>query len=424
MAAHLVLLSSVSFGGFPTVLPDVHAFTVGKGWITDQELADFFAVSQVAPGPNMILMMSFIGLKVGGIPGAIASALATFGPPCTIYYFSYTLWGRFRDRAWQRVVRRGLTPLTIGLVVTGGYVMAGSAAVGWRSVALTAAAAALMLGSQTQSDLDPDSGWRCGRARAALTLAWKGSIWVIHPSSALLGFEMHHGWVTRSLCTLLAVGLLAAKAEAQQPCGWRRPPWAWCAPSASRSPRPTSSSAASRRSSRVALVARVCAFLEKRLFIEGAEVKKGDLLYRLEQPPFQAQVQANQATVAQFEAQHRNAELTLERAQTPVEDAGRPAIECRCRARLGTRAGGADRRRPGAAADSRDQSRLYRDPRADRRQDQPHRGHRRQRRLADQRHPGDDRQPGSDVCALPGFRTRTALDLRDRYAAKGGSARS
>src|SRR6516165_7761666 len=66
---------------------------------------------------------------------------------------------------------------------------------------------------------------------------------------------------------------------------------------------------------RVALVARVNAFLEKRLFVEGAEVKKDDLLYQLEQPPFQAQVNYNKANVAQLEAQHRNAELTLERAQ-------------------------------------------------------------------------------------------------------------
>src|SRR5215472_10460928 len=66
---------------------------------------------------------------------------------------------------------------------------------------------------------------------------------------------------------------------------------------------------------RVALVARATAFLEKRLFVEGAEVKQGDLLYQLEQPPFQAQVDNNKANVAQLEAQHRNAELTLERAQ-------------------------------------------------------------------------------------------------------------
>ena len=42
---------------------------------------------------------------------------------------------------------------------------------------------------------------------------------------------------------------------------------------------------------RVALVARVSAFLEKRLFVEGSEVKKGDLLYRLERAPFEAAVQ-------------------------------------------------------------------------------------------------------------------------------------
>lgn len=66
---------------------------------------------------------------------------------------------------------------------------------------------------------------------------------------------------------------------------------------------------------RVALVARVSAYLEQRLFVEGAEVKKGDLLYVLEQPPFRAQVDAAKASIEQFQAQHRNAQLTLQRAQ-------------------------------------------------------------------------------------------------------------
>src|SRR5580704_3283387 len=66
---------------------------------------------------------------------------------------------------------------------------------------------------------------------------------------------------------------------------------------------------------RVTVVARVTAFLEKRMFVEGSEVKKGDLLYQLEQPPFQAQVDAAKANVEQLEAQHRNAQVTLTRAQ-------------------------------------------------------------------------------------------------------------
>jgi membrane fusion protein (multidrug efflux system) len=66
---------------------------------------------------------------------------------------------------------------------------------------------------------------------------------------------------------------------------------------------------------RVNLVARVAAFLEARLFTEGGEVKKGDLLYRLEQAPFQADVQAKEAQIAQFKAQLRNADVTLARTQ-------------------------------------------------------------------------------------------------------------
>ena len=50
----------------------------------------------------------------------------------------------------------------------------------------------------------------------------------------------------------------------------------------------------------VNIVARVTAFLEKQLFDEGVEVKKGDLLYQLEKGPFEADVAAKQAQVAQF----------------------------------------------------------------------------------------------------------------------------
>ena len=67
---------------------------------------------------------------------------------------------------------------------------------------------------------------------------------------------------------------------------------------------------------RVNIVARVTAFLDKQLFTEGAEVKKGDLLYQLEKGPFQADVAAKQAQVEQLQATLVNARLTTERART------------------------------------------------------------------------------------------------------------
>jgi membrane fusion protein (multidrug efflux system) len=67
---------------------------------------------------------------------------------------------------------------------------------------------------------------------------------------------------------------------------------------------------------RVSVVARVTAFLEKRLFTEGAEIKAGDELYRLERGPFEADLAAKKAVVAQLRATLENATLTTERART------------------------------------------------------------------------------------------------------------
>ena len=63
----------------------------------------------------------------------------------------------------------------------------------------------------------------------------------------------------------------------------------------------------------VALVARVTAFLDQRLFVEGADVKKGQLLYVLEQGPFQAQVLAQQGNLAEAQANVTNAGVNFQR---------------------------------------------------------------------------------------------------------------
>jgi membrane fusion protein (multidrug efflux system) len=67
---------------------------------------------------------------------------------------------------------------------------------------------------------------------------------------------------------------------------------------------------------RVALTARVTAFLEQRLFTEGTEVKDGDLLYRLERPPFEAAVTQQEAAVADTSSRLANANIQLGRAQS------------------------------------------------------------------------------------------------------------
>jgi chromate transporter len=146
LTVHLAMVSSISFGCFPTVLPDVRNFVVSThGWMTNREFADLFAIAQSIPGPNMILMMSFVGLKVWGFPGAVASAFATFAPPCTMYFAAYRAWDRFRDAPWQRIIHLGLVPVVLGLVIASGVVMARAADTSWRAVGVTLAAAAITL---------------------------------------------------------------------------------------------------------------------------------------------------------------------------------------------------------------------------------------------------------------------------------------
>jgi chromate transporter len=142
----LALLSSISFGGVPSVLPDIRNFVVvANGWLTDGDFANFFALAQTIPGPNMILMMGLVGWKVAGISGAMAAAGATAVPPCVMYFVGYRLWDRFRDAPWQKIVRTSFAPLTFGLIVAGGTVMAQTADKTWPAIGISAAAATLLL---------------------------------------------------------------------------------------------------------------------------------------------------------------------------------------------------------------------------------------------------------------------------------------
>jgi membrane fusion protein (multidrug efflux system) len=67
---------------------------------------------------------------------------------------------------------------------------------------------------------------------------------------------------------------------------------------------------------KVDIVARVTGFVAERLFVEGGEVEKGALLYRLERGPFAADVAAKQANIQQISALLRNAQIVLGRAQS------------------------------------------------------------------------------------------------------------
>jgi len=65
-----------------------------------------------------------------------------------MYFAAYRVWDRLRDAWWQRIVRLGLVPVVMGLVIASGIVMARAADTSWRAVAVTLAATAIMLATR------------------------------------------------------------------------------------------------------------------------------------------------------------------------------------------------------------------------------------------------------------------------------------
>src|SRR5215471_13084858 len=75
---------------------------------------------------------------------------------------------------------------------------------------------------------------------------------------------------------------------------------------------------------KVDIVTRVPGFIEERNFTEGQQVKKGDLLFRIEQATYKAVVEQARATLAKAKATEVNAKLQLERGKELVRNSNIP----------------------------------------------------------------------------------------------------
>jgi chromate transporter len=136
-------LSLLAVGGANAVIPEMHRQAVDVAqWMTDRQFAELFAIAQVAPGPNIIIV-TLIGFHVAGVAGALAATAAMVGPSCVLTYFAGRTWERFRHARWRMVIQAGLVPVSVGLIAASALVVARTADVSVAAVALTLATAAV-----------------------------------------------------------------------------------------------------------------------------------------------------------------------------------------------------------------------------------------------------------------------------------------
>ncbi|MCP4618783.1 MAG: chromate transporter [Bradyrhizobium sp.] len=137
------LMSFFAVGGANSAIPEMHRVAVDvHHWMSDKEFADMFAISQLSPGPN-VLIVTLIGYSVAGIFGALAATLAMCGPTAILAYYVNGLLRRFSGSPWPAIIQAALVPLSIGLMGASAFILALTSDLSWMAALLTIVAATL-----------------------------------------------------------------------------------------------------------------------------------------------------------------------------------------------------------------------------------------------------------------------------------------
>jgi chromate transporter len=134
-------LSLVAVGGANAAVPEVRRIVVDQNhWMDDASFSHLFAISQAAPGPN-VLLVSLVGWRLAGMAGLLACTAAMNLPSSVLAFAAARAWARWSNSRWVALLRRTLAPIAMGLIAASGVVMARAsdhALVPWVITALVA----------------------------------------------------------------------------------------------------------------------------------------------------------------------------------------------------------------------------------------------------------------------------------------------
>lgn len=145
LAGVFALLSIMAVGGGTAVLPEMKRMTVNSyQWVSANQFRDIYSLGQVAPGPNMLMVM-LIGYHLSGAMGAAVVAVAFFLPDCLLTLFANRLWLRYAESPWRKSIQQGMAPVSIGLMLSGTYSIARLSILNGVGAAIALATLAILL---------------------------------------------------------------------------------------------------------------------------------------------------------------------------------------------------------------------------------------------------------------------------------------
>ncbi len=106
----------VSFGGGYGMIPLIQETVISHGWLTQEEILNFIAVSESTPGPIAINMATFIGSSQGGILGSFIATLGIVIPSFVIILLIATLAKNLMKFAGVKATLNGIRPTIVGMI--------------------------------------------------------------------------------------------------------------------------------------------------------------------------------------------------------------------------------------------------------------------------------------------------------------------
>ena len=102
-------VGAVTFGGGYAMLPIIQREVVErKKWATEEEMADYYAISQCTPGAIAVNVATFIGRKYAGIVGGVIATLGVVSPSAVIICVIAALIHNFAEISWVKDAMGGI----------------------------------------------------------------------------------------------------------------------------------------------------------------------------------------------------------------------------------------------------------------------------------------------------------------------------
>jgi len=123
-----------TFGGGYAMLPLIQEEMISHGWLTLEQFMDIVAVSQMTPGAIAINNATFIGFKLAGIWGVLATTLGVISPSLIIVLIIASVFDKFADNDLVQGVWGGIRPAVVGLILTAVISLGQDAITGFKEV--------------------------------------------------------------------------------------------------------------------------------------------------------------------------------------------------------------------------------------------------------------------------------------------------